>query len=123
MTYEKKIRRLTRDWTREQDLDFYPAQWLSFCDAHGLGWAQPDSFIDRGDVVIVIECKLTQADGAESQCCELYKPLLERIFQKPVICIQVFKNLRYEIRGKMLNDFSDLLTLTEGYWLWHNLGT
>ncbi len=87
---EKELRREARG-------EFFPSQWLQFVDANGPGFAQPDFYFVRPDSVLCIECKLTQHPVAWEQLRGLYAPLLEKLYARPVVCVQVCKNLRQEI--------------------------
>lgn len=48
----------------------------------------------QDSLVILIECKLTQTNRAWPQMRELYKPILELVYEKPVVCIQACRNVR-----------------------------
>lgn len=83
-----------------------------------MGYAQPDAFVLLENKVLLLEAKLTQSDQAEAQCTKLYVPLLERIYGRPVVSAQVFKNIRYET-PTMVESLEEL-TQREGHWQWHN---
>lgn len=113
MTFERSVRKELRELYG----DVFESQWLSFSDAGGFGYAQPDCFIVRETEILLFEAKLTQSDSGELQCTQLYVPLLEKIFQKPCVACQVFKNIRYKT-GRMIEDAKQLEG-KRGYWLWH----
>lgn len=54
--------------------------WLRFEDANGLGWAQPDILVPEEN--LLIECKLSFTEVAESQISKLYAPLVERLWSR-----------------------------------------
>jgi len=74
----------------------YSDLWLMFEDSKGNGFAQPDHFILQPEQIVLFECKLSQNSVAWTQMDLLYKPLLEHLFKRPVLGIQVFKRMRYE---------------------------
>jgi hypothetical protein len=63
----------------------WPSAWLNpcveFCDAAGAGWAFPDIVVLEQR--LVVECKLSDVDGACAQLRELYLPLLSVIAPGP----------------------------------------
>lgn len=71
----------------------YRGQWITFTDANGPGFAQPDYFILQPEQVLLFECKLTQTEEAWRQLRSLYGPLLAHIFERPIISVQVCHNL------------------------------
>lgn len=68
-------------------------QWIKFTDNGKVHYCRPDSILVSWDRVVVVETKLSlrQLAKALSQL-RLYKPLLERIFNKPVVCVVAFKH-------------------------------
>lgn len=70
-------------------------QWILFADSNGIGWAQPDAYLVMKERILLVECKLTQSDEATPQMISLYLPLLRKIYDTPILCLQVCKNLRY----------------------------
>lgn len=83
-------------------------QWIVFADHLGLSHAQPDIYLLTPKLVLLMECKLTQSDGAEDQMKLLYVPLLKHLYELPVVCLQVCKNLRY-VPKRLVNGPEDLL--------------
>ena len=116
MTYQRKVVRQLRDLNLGE---LFAEQWIAFSDENGKGMAQPDAFILLPGQILLFECKLTQKEGAEKQVRELYQPLLEHIYGLPVVCCQVFKNIRW-LGPNMVEGAEDLVG-RKGYWLWHNL--
>lgn len=74
----------------------YQDLWLMFEDKNGTGYAQPDIFILEEKRIVIFECKLSQNSQAWVQLDRLYKPLLEFLFKRPAIGIQVFQRMRHE---------------------------
>lgn len=70
-------------------------QWFSYEDDNGRSICQTDYYLLCDGFILLLECKLTQTDSAIAQMAKLYKPILEHIYEVPVICVQVCKNLRY----------------------------
>jgi|TARA_R110000824_G_scaffold230800_1_gene418465 hypothetical protein len=69
-------------------------QWLGFMDNNGRGWAQPDVYWIMPELILVGEAKLTQTFTAIKQVKDLYRPLLAKLYDKPVIGFQICKGLR-----------------------------
>ena len=60
------------------------AQWFEFEDANGHGYCQTDVLVEFGNVVVVVECKLTHVLQGYVQLRKLYTPIVERVYGKPV---------------------------------------
>jgi len=120
--YERKVARYLK---REHDKfggELFVGQWLLFKDHHGYGKAQPDAYILRPELVVLIECKLTQADDAVPQLLNLYLPLIRGLYSRPVVCIQACHNLRYTPK-KLIKDPIELIDSPRpGVWTWHYIG-
>ncbi len=93
-----------------------------FSDQNGIGWAKPDIYLLMEDKILLIECKLTQTETAIPQMLCLYLPLLRMIYNKPILCLQVCKNLRY-VPKKFVESPQELLQNPgPGAYLWHFRG-
>jgi hypothetical protein len=113
LAFERKFgRKLKILYKKEQ---IYSNIWLCLIDANGYGVAQPDFYVDTGHSVILFECKLTQTKKAWVQLYDLYKPLLSKLLHKPVMCVQVCKNLKYEPKHLIRNE-NELID--HGTWHW-----
>jgi len=124
MTYERTVGKRLQRRIEEGDLEgkLMPAQWFRFEDENGRGYCQTDYYIICAGFIVLLECKLTQTQMAEGQMTELYVPILKHIYECPIICVQVFKNVRHKISNRL----SDISILTEepnhpktGVWNWH----
>ncbi len=71
-------------------------QWFEFADSAGHGWCQPDLFLVEEEAIYVLESKYTWKRTANGQIANLYKPVLEMVFGKPVRGIVVCKVLTSE---------------------------
>lgn len=69
------------------------APWFKFCDAGGVGWANPDFLWVRQAEIFVFEAKLTDCPEAYDEIATLYAPILAFWGQKPVRGVVVCKNL------------------------------
>jgi hypothetical protein len=67
--------------------------WFEFCDANGRGYCQADALIIQPDLVVVLECKLTDVPQADLQLEGLYKPVLEHIYKRRVHGVVVTRHL------------------------------
>ena len=88
-------------------------KWFEFQDANGLGWCQPDLFvqIESENCVLVLECKHTWTAEGHSQLEQLYFPVLEKVFGQKVVGVQVCKYLAPGVRD--VNVVSSLETAFE----------
>lgn len=97
-------------------------QWYDFEDYNGYGCCETDHELHFDEFIILLEAKLTQSDAAVGQMCKLYLPVMKLVWQKPVIPVQVCKNLRYHPEA-LLGDIETLITKPEmKVWTWHYLG-
>ena len=121
-SYERKVARALKREKGKYGGELFIGQWLLFRDKHGYGRAQPDAYILRPDLVVLIECKLTQTEDAEPQLLKLYLPLLRELYSRRVVCIQACHNLRYAPK-KLIEDPIELINLPRtGVWTWHYIG-
>lgn len=124
LAYERKVGRTLKRWIDNQILhgELVSSQWFKFADRNGPGHAQADHLIIRDDMVVIIECKLTQTNLAFPQLTELYLPLTEMIWQRPVFCILACKNLVRVPRLEIEHPKDLIENPRNGVWTWHYLG-
>ncbi len=110
-TYERKVEKHLARWVKREGVDgeLYLGQWIKFRDSVGSGHAQPDAFLVQQELVLLAEIKLTQTLLAEDQMNLLYKPLLQFIFGRPVVCVQICKGLRVDPKEMQVQDLNELL--------------
>jgi len=113
--YERKLARFV---SRLHPCTYNP--WIYFVDANGPGWAQPDIIVHCLDRTVVLEAKLSETAAALPQLHDLYGPLVQRLYGKPVLLVQVFRFPRQ--RGLALSSFTEVLLADPGYHRWHWLG-
>lgn len=77
-------------------------QWFAYEDRFGKGWAQTDVLMRTPTGIVVVECKLTRCEEAREQIDLLYRPLLTRVFELPVIGIVVVRSLTQENRADLV---------------------
>ena len=94
--------------------ELFIGQWIHFLDANGKGYAQPDQYLVTPAAVYLFETKLTQSDQAESQTMELYAPLLEAIYKRPVVSCEVFRNFRGTV--PIVSGLHRLMEKRPGFW-------
>ena len=87
LAYERKVNKILRE-----NYSAITSQWIHFSDINGYGYAQPDAFIEKDTFVLCIEIKLKENSVGYLQMFQLYRPLLEHIYKKPVYCLQICKN-------------------------------
>lgn len=95
-------------------------RWIEFCDARGVGYAQPDFFLVQDHSVVCFEVKLKQTPVAYSQITHLYRPLLRHIFKLPILGVAVFHYLTPERRPVHIHHPLDVVGLKgEQTYVWH----
>ncbi len=95
-------------------------QWFLFFDAFGRGHAQPDAFVVFPTHVLLFEIKLTQTHEAFLQMAQLYSPILEHVYKRPIMTVQICKILRYEPESPVSG--KELTGLLLGNHTWHFFG-
>ena len=124
LAYEKlvgrELKRQVSDTLLEGEL--FLGQWILFTDKFGVGWAQPDAYILMEDRILLLEVKLTQSDSAVPQLLSLYLPLLRKIYDLPILCCQVCRNLRYIPKKFVENPQEILAKPGPGVFTWHFIG-
>lgn len=124
LTYEKHVGRRLKRWQERGELygEVILEQWFSFQDFNGHGYCQTDCLIVTDSLVFILECKLTYTDWAWPQLRELYKPIVEKVYERPSILIQVCKNLHY-VPERMISSIQELMDFPlDGNLTWHFLG-
>lgn len=71
-------------------------KWFEFEDMAGHGYCQPDLILVRPEWVLVLEAKLSWVAEGHTQIEQLYRPVLEKTFQRKVIGVVVTKVLKPE---------------------------
>ena len=116
MRYERAV-------AKRLDLSFNAThgQWFRFEDAQGWGHCQCDHLSLLPHAVVLFESKLTQTD-CRKQINKLYRPVLEMAFQRPVIAVQICKNLK--TRDNILFELTGVVDLKPSSTIWthHFLG-
>ncbi len=124
LAYEKVVGRELKRLILSNDLDgeLFLGQWIIYADQHGTGWAQPDAYLLMKDQILLLEIKLTQNDSAVPQLLSLYLPLLRHLYNLPILCGQVCRNLRY-IPKKFVESPQEILAKPgPGVFTWHFIG-
>lgn len=117
LAYEKKVGR----WVRRQWPWLTSGQWFEFRDANGKGCCQVDHYLVLPDRVLALECKLTQTEIAESQIQRLYAPVLQAVYEKPVVGVQVCKHLACN-DPRLITELNKAMASPMGdYFIWHCL--
>lgn len=89
LAYEKKvIRALQRKFPT---LKYH--QWFHFSDVNGIGYCEPEAFVEFEDFIFLVECKLTGGPLGHLQMANLYEPVLRHHFKKPVRRLLIVKYL------------------------------
>lgn len=117
----RELRRLLNDGLLSGEL--FDQQWFLYKDAQGVSYCQPDYFIVRDDLVLLVECKLSQTDEAFQQMASLYVPVLRYRYERPIVTVLACKYLRFD----PIAPISDLWEAWEhprqGNLTWHYIGT
>ena len=124
LAYERKVGRFLKREVQTGRLDgeLRLGQWILFADQFGVSWAQPDAILIQEKMILLMECKLTQTDSVKPQLLSLYLPLLRFIYNRPIVCLQICKQLRHAPE-KEVDDPQELLRYPgPGVFTWHYLG-
>ena len=79
--------------------------WFEFSDQNGPGYCQPDLYRVYADCVVVLEAKYTWVPEGHPQIEHLYRPILEKVYDRPCVGVVVCKNL---VLGALAKHFSTL---------------
>lgn len=61
----------------------------------GKAVCQPDILLNPPDLPLyIIECKLSYKEAAEEKLLTFYRPILEKLYSKPICCVQACRNLK-----------------------------
>lgn len=88
-----RFERAVRPWLDALFPGAIHEQWFEFTDARGYGVCQTDHLAVFDHCVVVFETKLTQTFQAIKQINGLYRPVVEKVWARPVIGVQICKNL------------------------------
>lgn len=88
---------------------FIHGLWFEFVDANGHGYCSPDLVAVQSDRVLVVEAKLTDGEAARHQLQHLYRPVLEKVFRKPVHPVVALRHATYET-GKLHDSIETVLS-------------
>ncbi len=88
-------------------------QWFEFQDRNGKGWCQTDLLIELPDGVLVLESKYSWVPEGHTQLENLYRPVVERVWQKPMLGVQVCKNLAVGCRIETVMRLDDALAVAK----------
>jgi hypothetical protein len=115
VTYEKKVGKVLRHLFGTKAV--HSGVWFEYADSVRQGVCQVDHYVLREEVVLLIECKLSESLEAWGQMRDLYAPILRRAYGLPVTCIQATKCLR----SGLPVIFDPRETRSGGTYLWHVL--
>lgn len=119
MSYQRRVGKFLLMGVPNERL--FAGQWISFVDSNGFGYAQPDFYVVWPDFILCFECKLSQCPEGFSQISQLYRPLLEKIYSRPVSGVLVCKFLTEEPKEQVSpSGFRAIRPGTET--LWHFMG-
>lgn len=102
--------------------------WLVYGSVEGIidGFAQPDIVIERRgaddlvESILCLECKLSYTEMAWQQLAR-YECQLQLIYDRPVTCLQVCKQIWTGIPHNILDQPAKALEYTGRPTVWHNL--
>jgi hypothetical protein len=94
-------------------------RWIGYHDRNGPGYASPDAYIVGKKVTILFEVKLTGGPGGKLQMEGLYKPLLEALYSRPVVCLLVCRWVTEMTPGPFFDTPQDFLASKEPFGAWN----
>ena len=113
--YERKLVRSLLGQALPQGMLLLYNRWIEFWDSSGHHFAQPDILLTTPDLVICLECKLTQTPFAFDQLWYLYKPLLEKLWPARMIYLAlVCQTLRVSPGPGLCYSVEDILDFPLG---------
>lgn len=77
-------------------------QWFKFMDSNGVGYAQTDILFFSNEAVFCIEVKLGNVPAGRAQFLELYKPILEHVYERPARGIVVARYVSEDPEPKLI---------------------
>ena len=99
-SWERKVKK----WLEKTYENVIYDRWISFEDANGKGFAQPDFVLEHKEHIIVVETKLTETENGYRQLNHLYAPLLGVIYSpKEVFGIQLCARYGGGMDAEMMN--------------------
>lgn len=67
--------------------------WFEFWDKNGRGFCSPDFLLEFPQFLVVLEAKYTDTDAGREQIEHLYRPILAKLYAKPIRGVLVCRNL------------------------------
>ena len=120
MTYQRKVARRVHELFAEYDV--IESQWLAYGDRNGPGYAQPDVYVLTDHAILCFEAKLTQCDAGALQIAQLYRPLLTRLYRRPVVGVLACRNIVFDVGNWLVRDPRTLLAEDGNIYTWHYMG-
>lgn len=108
--------------TRWGNLDIHYHEWIRFHDANGTGHAEPEAYLVLKDRIVLFEAKLTGGIAGKMQMEGLYKPLLENIYRRPVVCLMICKNVAPDTPHPRYDSPEAFMSSGRPFGVWHWLG-
>lgn len=118
ITYEKKVGRILK---RILPVEVVSERWWLYNDLDGRHLCQTDHYAVYEDQVLVVECKLTESWIGHSQINNLYRPVLERFFQRPITGIVACKVRTSRDNRVLIEDPREALEAPGKTFVWHCL--
>ena len=117
IAYEKKVIRTLKRRFPTADLKYH--EWLQFADKNGGGYAEPEAYIVLKEFVFLLECKRTGGLAGKLQVTELYAPLLERVYERPVRSLLICKYVTESTPGPFVQSVEEFLMGSMPFATWH----
>jgi hypothetical protein len=118
--YEKAV----RSWLTALFPDAIHEQWFEFTDSSGYGICQTDHLVVFDHLVVVFESKLTQTHQAIAQVNLLYRPVVEKVWGRPSLGVQICKNLVVDPGPGLIRNPRSIPTFkpSDRVWTLHYIG-
>lgn len=120
MAFERKVVKAINRMELGQ-LNYH--QWVQYHDENlGAGFCEPEAFFIFPKKIVLFEAKLTGGPLGKLQMEWLYKPLLEFIFKRPVVCLLVCKYKTADTPGPFVASPEEFLAKEFSFATWHWIG-
>jgi hypothetical protein len=111
--FEKKVLEKLKELLPGAKIEYH--QWIEYADENGVGYCEPEAFVEFEHKVLLVECKRTGIEGGKLQMVQLYAPLLALLIGKPIQMVQICRHVNKATPGPLEDDFLQVLAGNQPY--------